>query len=70
MTLQRKITVEVPAATLESAMTLSGGGVAETVRAALADYAHRQASLKLNALRGTLKDPPDWRVLRGKDEDE
>jgi hypothetical protein len=70
MTTQRKITVEVPAATLEGAMKLSGLGVAETLRQALADFAHRQACLRLHALRGSIKEKIDWRELRGKDDDE
>jgi hypothetical protein len=66
----RKITVEVPARSLEVALSLSGLGIAETVRKALDDYGHREASRQLFDMRGTLKNPTDWRILRGKDDDE
>jgi hypothetical protein len=51
----RKITVEVPVRDLESAQRYSGGGVTETVRAALRDYASRQAQADLLKYRGKVR---------------
>lgn len=51
----RKITVEVPAHDLEMAQELTGGGVSETVRAALKKLASIQAQRRLLKLRGRVK---------------
>jgi hypothetical protein len=64
----RKITVEVPVETLEAAMQ-GGGSLAETVRAALRDLAHRRASARLLAMQGKLNLGLDLDELR-KDKDE
>lgn len=59
----KKITVEVPAATLEAAM-IDGGGIAETVREALKEFAHRRASQRLLAAQGKVKVDIDLNELR------
>lgn len=63
----RKITVDVDAKVLEAARA-DGAGVAETVRQALRERAHRLASEKLLALRGKVKFELSWQELRGKDD--
>ncbi len=63
----RKITVDVDARVLEAARA-EGAGVAETVREALKQLAHRRASEKLLALQGKVKFELSWQELRGKDE--
>jgi hypothetical protein len=69
MTALRKITVEVPEATLRAAMHGTGEGVSETVRRALEVLAHTDASARLHAARGTMHFDVDWRTLRGKDDE-
>jgi hypothetical protein len=59
----RKITVEVPVETLEAAMR-DGGGLAETVREALREFAHRRACDRLRAMRGKLDLGLDLEELR------
>ena len=61
----RKITVEVDARTLEAARA-DGAGVAETIREALAQLAHKRASERLLALEGKVKFDRSWQELRGK----
>jgi hypothetical protein len=68
MVAMKKITVEVPVETLEAAMA-GGAGVAETVRAALKEFAHKQASKRLLALEGKLDLGLNLEELR-KDKDE
>lgn len=63
----RKITVDVDARVLESARA-EGAGVAETVREALRQLAHKRASEKLLALGGKVKFERSWQELRGKDD--
>jgi len=64
----RKITVEVPVETLEAA--LSGGGtLAETVREALRELAHKRACQRILAMEGKLDLGLDLEELR-KDKDE
>jgi len=64
----KKITVEVPADTLEIIMR-DGGTLAETVREALRDLAHKRAYARLLALRGKVRVDIDLNELR-KDKDE
>ena len=64
----RKITVEVPADTLEIAMR-DGGGLAETVREALKEFAHKRACERILAMEGKLDLGLDLEELR-KDKDE
>ncbi|MGH6952261.1 MAG: hypothetical protein ACREH4_15470 [Vitreimonas sp.] len=59
----KKITVEVPTATLEAAM-IDGGGIAETVREALREFAHRRASQRLLAAQGKVRVDIDLNELR------
>ena len=66
----RKITVEVSADALRSAHELTGKGVSETVRAALARMAHERASQRLLALKGNVKFALNWEELAGKNDDE
>ena len=66
----RKITVEVSADALRSAQELTGKGVTETVREALARMAHERASQRLLALKGKVKFALSWEELRGKYDDE
>jgi len=49
----KKITVEVPVQILDAAMR-GGGSLAETVREALRELAHKRASQRLLAAEGTL----------------
>ena len=63
MSAMKKITVEVPAATLEAAMR-DGGSLAETVRQALREFAHRRASARLLAMEGKLDLGIDLEELR------
>jgi hypothetical protein len=63
MSAMRKITVEVPADTLDAAMR-DGGGLAETVREALRDLAHKRACARLRAMRGKLDLGLDLEELR------
>ena len=65
----RKITVEVDPRTLEAARA-EGAGVAETVREALKQLAHKRASERLLALAGKVKFSMTWQELRGKDDDD
>lgn len=65
----RKITVDVEAKTLEAAMA-EGAGVAETVREALKELAHKRASQRLLALEGKVQFSSTWQELRGKDDDD
>ncbi len=69
MTEMRKITVEVPARTLELTQTFTGEGVSETVRIALEELARRRAAKQFRALRGKVQFADDWRTLRGKDDE-
>ena len=64
----RKITVDVDERGLEAARA-EGAGVAETVREALRELAHRRASQRLLALKGKVKFDMTWQELRGKDDD-
>lgn len=64
----RKITVEVPVETLEAAMR-DGGGLAETVREALRELAHKRACARILAMEGKLDLGLDLEELR-KDKDE
>jgi hypothetical protein len=64
----RKITVDVDSSTLEAARA-EGDGVAETVREALKQLAHKRASERLLALKGKVKFDMTWQEMRGKDED-
>jgi hypothetical protein len=64
----RKITANLPASLVDSAMEISGTGLTETLREALRDYNHHAASQRLLGMRGKLKFEMDWRELRGKDE--
>lgn len=66
----RKITVEVSPDTLRAAQELTGKGVSETVREALARLAHERASKRLLALRGKMKFALSWEELAGKNDDE
>ena len=59
----RKITVEVPAETLEAALK-SGGSLAETVREALREFAHRRACEAIRKMRGKLDLAVDLDELR------
>ncbi len=68
MAAMRKITVEVPAETLEAALS-DGGGVAETVREALEMLVRRRAYDRLLAMRGKLMFESTWQELRGKDDE-
>jgi hypothetical protein len=65
----RKITVDVDAKVLEAARS-EGAGVAETVREALKQLAHKRASERLLALEGKVKFAHTWQELRGKDDDD
>ncbi len=69
MTDMRKITVEVPARTLQIAQSFTGEGVSETVRAALEALARRRAAEDFRALRGKVEFADDWKTLRGKDDE-
>lgn len=64
----RKITVEVPVETLDAALR-GGGSLAETVREALKEFAHRRACERIRAMRGKLDLGLDLDELR-KDKDE
>lgn len=66
----RKITVEVSPEALAAAQELTGKGVSETVREALARLAHERASQRLLALRGKVKFALSWQELAGKYDDE
>lgn len=59
----------LPAPLLEAAMATSGANLTETLRVALRDYNHHAASQRLLAARGKVRFEPDWRELRGKDDD-
>jgi Arc/MetJ-type ribon-helix-helix transcriptional regulator len=59
----KKITVEVPAQTLEVAMR-EGDSLADTVREALRDLAHKRACDRLRAMRGKLDLGLDLEELR------
>jgi len=52
MVQMRKITAFLPAELINGAMEFSGAGLTETLRQALRDYSHREASKGLLALRG------------------
>jgi hypothetical protein len=64
MTEMRKITVEVPKATLEKAQAFTGEGVTETIRVALKRLASIQAQQELLKLRGKVKFSVDLMALR------
>ncbi|HVY84597.1 MAG TPA: hypothetical protein VG943_05665 [Caulobacterales bacterium] len=64
----KKITVEVPVETLEAAMR-DGGSLADTVREALKELAHKRAYQRLLALQGKVKVDIDLEELR-KDKNE
>lgn len=64
----KKITVEVPSEVLDAAMA-DGASLSETVRVALREFAHRQASKRLLAMEGKLDLGLDLNELR-KDKDE
>ncbi|HRO04874.1 MAG TPA: hypothetical protein PLS69_14840 [Terricaulis sp.] len=64
----KKITVEVPVQTLDAVMR-DGGSLAETVREALQELAHRRACERILAMRGKLDLGLDLEELR-KDKDE
>ena len=59
----RKITVEVPVHTLEAAMR-DDGNLAETVREALRNLAHKRACQRLLAMEGKLDLQLDLEELR------
>lgn len=59
----RKITVDVDERVLEAARA-EGAGVAETVREALRELAHRRACARLLALKGKVKVDLDLNELR------
>jgi len=59
----RKITVDVDERVLEAARA-EGAGVAETVREALRELAHRRACARLLALKGKVKVGIDLNELR------
>jgi len=60
----RKITVEVPQATLALAQEYTGAGVTETVREGLKHLAGARAQLELRKLRGSFKFSVDLNALR------
>lgn len=60
----RKITLEVPWELLQRAQRASGAGVTETVRRGLTIVAAQGAYEELLRLRGSLKGPGDWRMLK------
>lgn len=60
----RKITVEVSGPMLALAQEHTGAGVSETVRAAIRDYASKEAQKKARALRGKIKFSVDLMALR------
>lgn len=60
----RKITVDVPKATLAMAQEQTGAGVTETVRAGLVKLASIRAQQKALALRGKVKFGVDLMALR------
>jgi len=60
----RKITVEVPEATLEAARAYTGRGITETVRAGLKTLASIRAQQELRKLRGKVKFGIDLMALR------
>ena len=64
MSVLRKITVQVPEHDLELAQRLTGGGVTETVRAALKRLVSSQAQQDFRRLRGTFKFKIDLDQLR------
>jgi post-segregation antitoxin (ccd killing protein) len=64
----RKITVDVDGRSLEAARA-EGAGVAETVREAIRDLAHKRACQKLLALEGKVQFELSWEELRGKNDD-
>lgn len=59
----KKITVEVPVQVLDAAMR-GGGSLAETVREALRELAHKRASQRLLAAEGKLNLELDLNELR------
>jgi hypothetical protein len=63
MSEMRKITVEVPADTLDAAMR-EDGNLAETVREALRNLAHKRACQRLLALEGKIDLQLDLEELR------
>jgi Arc/MetJ-type ribon-helix-helix transcriptional regulator len=65
----KKITVEVSSDALAAAQELTGKGVSETVREALARLAHERASQRLRALRGEVRFALSWQELAGKNDD-
>ena len=69
MSALRKITVNLPADLLDSVTVMTGKGVTEALREALAQYQSRLAWERLAEFRGKV-DLGDWRELRGKDEEE
>ena len=58
-----KITIDVPVETLEATLA-DGGGLAETVRQALKEFAHRRACERLREMRGKLDLRLDLEELR------
>jgi hypothetical protein len=60
----RKITVEVPEDDLVAAQDYIGGGVTETVRAALARLRSDRALKKIRDLRGKVKFSMTWQEMK------
>ena len=60
----RKITVEVPEDDLAAAQDYIGGGVTETVRAALAKLRSDRAQKKALELRGKVKFSMSWQEMK------
>lgn len=65
----RKITVNLPATLVDEVTSFSGKGLTETLREMMQEYRDRKAWERLATFRGKV-DLGDWRVLRGKDEEE
>jgi hypothetical protein len=66
----RKITVNLPAKLLDSATDLSGKGVTEALREALAEYQSRLAWDRLASRVGKIDFGATYEELAGKDEEE
>jgi hypothetical protein len=65
----KKITVEVDAGALAAAQAFTGESIAETVRAALREFQHKQACRELLKLRGKVKFDYTIEELRAMDDD-
>lgn len=66
----RKITVNLPTELLDSVTELSGKGVTETLREALAEYQNRMAWARLAELKGKIDFGASYEELAGKDDEE